>query len=85
MLNSELQRSPKSPSGFSFPVSAFSSRGAGSCEREDEDGEKRISRRLIRQCPGGCQARLNTLDAYYRQGPGGFQVIVKESPEHNAS
>jgi hypothetical protein len=43
MLNLELQRSPKSPSGFSFQVSRFSFflRGAGRGEREDEAREVR--------------------------------------------
>jgi hypothetical protein len=35
--------------------------------------------------PPKMPARLNALDAYCRQGPGCFHVIVKESPEHNAS
>ena len=39
---------------------------------------------LIPQCPRRCHARPNTLDAYCRQGPGCFHVIVKESPERNA-
>ena len=44
MLNLELQRSPKSPSGFSFQVSRFSFflRGAGRGEREDESREGRV-------------------------------------------
>ena len=43
MLNLELQRSPKSPSGFSFQVSRFSFflRRAGHGEREDEAREGR--------------------------------------------
>ena|GEM_PF-2820074 len=67
-----------SRSNFFFPLCRWRRAWRRSLDGADQQ-------KIDSAVPPKMPARLNALDAYCRQGPGCFHVIVKESPEHNAS